>query len=319
MRIKLIIAIAYNPEYIKILIENLFWAFQKFDLDIEILTFDEYSQNFKDCFDHKVNFNFYKKPLYSSKEKWWFSFHNNSHDYVLNSKFDYCVFLEQDVFFTNIVSENYFKENELSLFISEDYLSVFEGETKIYPRIWEGCLFAPRDILLKAIDQNVIFGNRNIEPIPNKNKFEFPDFKNLKTRHDGSIVYINDLLREGRSDTMFEFSLWCFLNEIKVNNFSKDNECKEGEVVIHFRGFEILPWLEDKGDKNANDYFYLNYLYLKGLYDPSVIKEVLKIKRVYVLDIFNKLEKINVEWMSCDVLKNHNKFMMYLKKRCAFI
>lgn len=316
----ILLAVAYNPRYVDTLLDQLEWAFQKFDFEVQILTFWEYRKQFRN--NNRAKFTFYKKPIHLSKDKWWFPFHNYSHLPIVENDFDHCVFLEEDMMFTKIVDETYFHDNKISLFVTEKYLSVLNQKMNvIYPRIWEGCLFVPKNILLQAIEDNIIFGNRKLTP-DWKNESDQTKYPNLYTKHNGRFITIDEFILSNKSDTMFEFSMWCFSHKIEVINYAKDDRCEEGEIVIHFRGFEIFPWHIEMGepvrtDLRPNDehsFKYLNYLYLTCLYDSSYLQRSISIcSKELKIRFFNKLNKLNVDWMKPETLENHYDFIEYLQ------
>lgn len=301
----ILFAMAFNENYLPVFFKNIRWAFQNYKTKICVMTYKEH--NIKpDGFD-VVEFDKPKIPL-SEKVGVFFHFHNHTHNVLQDYlEYDHYVFLEIDVLFTKIVTDNYFYDNKLSLFIGEKYLSILDSNHKvIYPRVWEACLFVPHDILLNALNEKIQFGN-------SKQGIDHLKFDSLFTEHCGTTYELNEFVHSGNFDTMFALTLWCFNNKVKVLDYS-DHACEFGKIAIHFRGFEILPRIVNKQHQfNLNKFDdlgkkYINYLYLNSLYNIESNRKLSQCNIELKQYIMNKIQSINTEWMDDKIKNNHQKF-----------
>lgn len=152
---------------------------------------------------------------------------------ILCDNADWYVFTEQDIICTdkiNIVADC------INISFDNHYLAIFDNnKQKIYPRIWEGYCKIPGDIVRHAMKNNISLGNHVSRRW---------DLNGIHTWY-GEYIPINtylsgDLkLHEGDIDTLFEFSLFCYLNNYKW--FSTNiNDYHIAIDAVHFRGIDRL-------------------------------------------------------------------------------
>lgn len=224
MKITVITTIAQHFKGAHLHLKNLKWAFGE---DAHIIVNHFKSHKMPDI--QNVSYN----SVDADPKK--FHFFWDEMNGFLNNDSDFFVFTEQDIFIT----EKPKYSNHIKLSFVSDYLSLFDlNYKKLYPRIWEGYTFIPGWVVRKAIDENVNFGNHISKSLD-------WNLDNYYTKYNDWIS-INDylttkgrMLHEGHFDTLFEFTLFCFLNNVKYLNNCIDSYHISSDAV-HFRGIDRL-------------------------------------------------------------------------------
>ena len=245
MKVTVITTIAQHYKGAKIHLQNLKWAFGE-DADIIV-------QHFKNHQMPEIKANYQSVDV----NPYEFYFFWNNVEKFLDNNADFYIFTEQDIFITKKPS---YTKNCIKISFTDNYLSIFNSnKEKIYPRIWEGYTFIPGWIIRKAIDKNISFGNH----IRNSLNWNLNGLQTMYKEWIEIDEYIRKAGRkwhEGDFDTMFEFSLFCFLNNFKwESNCIKDYHISEDSV--HFRGIDRLCFDCQEIYKN------LHYIY-----NPSPLK-----------------------------------------------
>lgn len=262
-------------------------------------------------------------PADSDPSQFYF-FWDNASSFLYDDS-DFFLFTEQDIFATCKIKDTIEllginDSSKIKISFSSDYLSIFNNNNeKIYPRIWEGFTLVPGWMVRKAIDENVNFGN-HVRASLNW------ELGNLRTHYNGWMYvfdYINKLgkkMHEGDFDTMFEFSLFCFLQNFSYVGHYPNSGCNYdvSRDAVHFRGidrlcfdckeiynnleslYELLkvPEKELIYEKMINDGAIM--LLLSKVHPPSSLMKRLLNNRLNKCNLNYKLSQLNVcasKWM----------------------
>jgi len=228
MKICLVTTIAQHRRGADLHLKNLSWALRDQEYEILVQTYKSYGLKFSDS---RI------KLIESESDPLKFKFFWNETDKLLINyvkKFDLFIFMEQDILFCSKINTNI---ESIQLNLNSDYLSIFDKNSNIlYPRLWEGCTLIKSNILIEAFENKIRLGS--CKKIPN---FIFDQLDNLYTTKSTklSCQKIKEYIKNSPFvDTMFEFTLYCFLNKINVEITSENYHY--GENVVHFRGCDMI-------------------------------------------------------------------------------
>jgi hypothetical protein len=241
MKVTVITTIAQHYRGAKLHLQNLKWAFGE-NANIIVQHFKSHQMP-----EIKADYRAFDANPYE------FYFFWDKIEELLDIDCDFFVFTEQDILITS--KPEYCDHIKLSF--TDNYLSVFNfNRKKLYPRIWEGYTFIPGWMVRKAIDENISFGNHVKKSLDWNLNDLYTSYKDWVKIQD-YIEVKGRQWHEGDFDTMFEFSLFCFLN-----NFKWKSNCVEGYHIskdaVHFRGIDRLCF--DCRDIYEN---------LQSIYNPS--------------------------------------------------
>jgi len=148
---------------------------------------------------------------------------------------DVFLFTEQDILFTRPIRAN---TQQIYPCLESNYLAIFDKGIKLYPRIWEGACFIPKQFIEDAINDGILFGSHS-----KKNHKLYDTVKYLNTVVAGNSIAIKDYLSSYKFfDTLFELSLYCFhkqYSHMEINENFTDNY-DWGRDCVHLRGIDMM-------------------------------------------------------------------------------
>lgn len=288
----IISAVCFYPEYLPVFLSNVKWAFSKHRIKICILSYEKYKKSF--AFDK----NLIDLILFKNEDSF-FPFYNEIHNIIKEKKsYDGYIFMQQDVLFTKVFEKDFFDGYEMCNFLNRPYLGIYKKEKMHFKRVWEACLFVSNKVIEQSIKDNIEFGNKKNQLV------NFNISENLLVNYNNKILTIEKFINSESLDTMFEFSIWCYLKKIKIKDFSLDEDAEFGEGVIHFNGFEKIPTYElirkklfefDLKKFSSEGKMYLNHLFLTSLFKE--INWPNDVNKDLINYLHKKVQKINFEWL----------------------
>lgn len=232
MKICVVSTIAQHRLGLEIHLRNLFWALKDHDVRVIIQTYKSHGFYFEDSRITLLEVD--SDP--SLFHFFWNDTANSIRD--LCGDFDFFLFMEQDVFFTKAPLVDHSMPIQLNL--HSQYLSFFdESRNLIYPRIWEGGTFVRSDLVLQALESGIRLGSEK----------DIPDwlfrsssiyYTTNSALHLDFVKISEHVSRSVFLDTMFEFGLYCFVNQVPYSIMSLDLNYEYGNQTVHFRGCDMI-------------------------------------------------------------------------------
>ena len=223
MKITAITTIAQHNRGIELHIRNLRWAL------------GDAARIIVNCFTHNshpdLNVEYYQ--VQADPNKFYF-FWDEMSALLVDDDADVYIFTEQDIVCTDRLKID--RPDTINISYDSHYLAIFDRSfSKLYPRIWEGYCKVPGFMVREAISQNINLGNHVTR------KWRVDDLYTWYGRFIPLDEYLNSQhnLHEGDIDTMFEFSLYCYLNKYPWLSSNIDGYHIASDAV-HFRGIDRL-------------------------------------------------------------------------------
>lgn len=282
---------AQHPEGVELHLNNINWAIDN-PKDIYLLTFKKWNLS-KFSYKAKVievdedplqNHPFYQFWKYEAL------------NLIKNLQSEIIVINQLDIFYTTklYLYINEIKHNPDMVFNlntpEPGRYSLFQEEKFVYPRIYEAGLIVNRELLIKAIEKGLHFGNG----------IDNPDIIQFMKKNKLSFLVDNQLLPHGhpykggyiKGDCMAEFMLFCYMNKIRA--LTRD-------YAIHLQAPETLhlnyPELYSNFEKNIQELITLDpkrtaataiSLKIAGLCSNKLIEKYKKtISKYFQKDLIN--------------------------------
>jgi hypothetical protein len=353
MNVTAITTIARFTGGIDLYLRNLKWALSGTKYKIIIQTFTAHKHLFQDIDLTNIEF------VFSNEDSNKFYFFWNMIGNVLKSNLNSDVFLftEQDIFFTsNIADKVLFCKQQQKILntMNNRRLSIFDARKKLlYPHIWEGGTLIPKEIIAAALQDGVNFGSYKCWLKDKENKIEdlytynFNNNKNFISIKN--YIYLNKNLFQNTDinlknkfdhffDTLFEFTIWCYINHINTDMCFSGSGHELGEYVVHFRGIELACQMRPNIINDINEIFKINkekdyerlyndcffILFINGICKENLILKMY-LNNNYKNSFYFFKEKINKlfdkcsEWMKEEEIKKIIFCKNFIEKKIKLI
>lgn len=312
MRATIVTTIAQHPKGLDLHLRNLQWALKGLDYEIVINTFQEHNILVPGCRIIEVDAD--------ASQFYYF------YDELDFTKFDSDVVLaiEQDIFFTEPIAwqaEICMQNCVVTNMESDFYLCLVNKQQEVvYPRIWEGGTWIPRQLIEMSAGCSYGFSPKLI--IPGNPMYE-NNINILESTYAScrSIQYarpLTEVLARNRVDNLFELTVFGFLHSYPQRCFG-ENDYEYGKHLVHIRGIESLcrdkpniyndfDEIKTLMDKVAYRRWCNNcalMLLLCGIHDIEAISRWLRY-RPNIENINTKIERMLIhghEWLTNDELK----------------
>jgi len=210
MKIAALTIVAQHPKGIDLHLRNLRWSIDG-DFSHHIFTFEQYG--FKHPGIHFTTVD--QDPmLYHS---FW---RHEALDLVRTTDADVLVISEQDVMYiTKLMPyiEKAYNTGTVIIDMEQYGHNIHKDGKEVYPRLWEGGMIVKADLIREAVLSGVGLAdfaqNTEIRQLAAKNKDHY------FFQHGGKKVYLHemaDMSITERFENFFEFTLYCFLHDIKT-------------------------------------------------------------------------------------------------------
>jgi hypothetical protein len=356
MNVTAITTIAGFTGGIDLYLRNLRWALMGTNYRIIIQTFAEHKKLFDNINLSNIDF------VFSNQDPKNFYYFWNMIDGVLEANLDNTdvfLFTEQDIFFTSDIADQILickQQQKILNTMNNNRLCVFDKRKKLrYPHIWEGGTLIPKEVIKAALSDGVNFGNHKrwlkdkedkIEDLytynfNNKENFiSIKDYFNVqkKSLQDTFITCNLKVQFDHFFDTMFEFTIWCYINKINTDIELSGAGHEYGDYLVHFRGVEAACRMRPniinniyeifEIDKNK-DYgrlyndcffiFFINNICEENLILKMYLKHNYKNSFYFFKTKINKLFDRCSEWMREDEVKKTKFCKNFLDKEIMLI
>ena len=151
MKVNIIVVAAHHTISLPLLLDNLKWALEGVDYDVDIFTFKHWGLKLSacNCRVHETDV-----PV----TDWYEFYHSEIENHVKKNidQYDATILIEQDIWYKKkikeILTEAVSKE-EIKMEYAAPYFSIFDiNHNLVYPRMWEGGIIYPNSILKKAFN-----------------------------------------------------------------------------------------------------------------------------------------------------------------------
>lgn len=182
-------------------------------------------------------------------------YHHYSHiDKLDLTDVDVVLFMQQDIVATDklldLAQKSHDQGQMLIGFLCKYALSVYSRDSSelVYPRLWEGGLFVPADILRQAIADDVSFGGYISllkagswlsDEVAGWSEFDVSD-PWVASGRSTVIDYVKRSQSGGHADTMHEFTLYAMHHQLPYQILGGDVKWRKSSHLQHFQGIETV-------------------------------------------------------------------------------